>query len=103
MDDKGNDHLPTKIGRARIRAGRVQERAARGWVERLEAALVKVAMLLDRDPAFAPVFERLEAEVEAAKRAQEGTDAQRRARALLDQKASPPINSAFSSKDPPLP
>jgi len=33
---------------------------------RLEVALVKVAVLVAGDPAFAPVFERLEAELAAA-------------------------------------
>ena len=64
---------------------------------------MKVALLLDREPAFTPVFERLEAELEAAERARDGTDAQRRARALLDQKANRPTISALSSKVAPLP
>lgn len=35
-------------------------------IVRLEAALLKVAVLVAEDPAFAPVFERLEAELDMA-------------------------------------
>ena len=51
---------------------------------RIEAALLKIAGLVAEDPAFAPVFERLEAELAAAvKKEKRLSEAQRRARALL--------------------
>ena len=103
MDSKDNDHFPPATEMLGHSSAHIRERAARDWTDRLEAALMKVAALLDRDPAFGPVFERLEAELEAARRAQEGTDAQRRARALLDQRASRASSSALRSKDAPLP
>lgn len=57
--------------------------------QRIEAALFKVAALVERDPAFTPVFERLEAELEAAQRAQSGRSAaQERAARLLTQRAN---------------
>lgn len=102
-DDKRNKRLFNTTERVRLRTARAQGQAIRDWIERLEAALMKVALLLDREPAFTPVFERLEAELEAAERARDGTDAQRRARALLDQKANRPTISALSSKVAPLP
>ena len=53
-------------------------------VERLEAALLKVAHLVARDPAFTLIFERLEAELAKAKEIENGlSDAQKRARDLL--------------------
>ncbi|PJI92629.1 hypothetical protein BC777_1486 [Yoonia maricola] len=71
---------------------------------RIEAALVKVAVLVAEDAAFAPIFERLEAELAAAVREETRlTEAQRRARTLLDQKAIPRTSSATWSKDAPLP
>lgn len=36
-------------------------------IERIEATLIKVVALMERDPAFTPVFERLESELEAAR------------------------------------
>ena len=87
MDSKDNDHFPPATALLGYSSAPTRERAARAWTDRLEAALLKVAALLDGDPAFGPVFERLEVELEAARRAQEGTDAQRRARALLGQRA----------------
>lgn len=73
-------------------------------VERLEAALLKVAHLVARDPAFTPIFERLEAELELArKEAKAMTAAQQRAKSLLDQKARPARSSALRAKDAPLP
>jgi len=42
------------------------ERALPVDAVRLEAALVKVAALVVEDPAFAPIFERLEADLAAA-------------------------------------
>ncbi len=62
-------------------------------IERIEAALLKVAAMLDRDPAVEPVFLRLEAELAEARDAEAGaTEAQRRARALLAQRAKPAIS-----------
>ena len=71
---------------------------------RIEAALMKVAALVADDPAFAPVFERLEAELAAAvKKEKRLSEAQRRARALLAQKAMRATSSATCSSDAPLP
>jgi hypothetical protein len=71
---------------------------------RIEAALVKVAVLVTQDSAFAPVFERLEAELAAAVKKEERlSEAQRRARALLAQKATRATSSATCSSDAPLP
>lgn len=71
---------------------------------RIEAALVKVAMLVAEDSAFAPVFERLEAELAAAvKKEEQLSQAQRRARALLAQKAMRATSLATCSGDAPLP
>ncbi len=71
---------------------------------RIEAALLKVAILVAEDPAFAPVFERLEAELAAAVTEESRlSEAQRRARALLAQKAMRETSSATCSSDAPLP
>lgn len=71
---------------------------------RIEAALVKVAVLVTQDSAFAPVFERLEAELAAAVKKEERlSEAQRRARALLAQKAMRATSSATCCSDAPLP
>lgn len=71
---------------------------------RIKAALVKVSKLVVVDAAFTPVFERLEAELAAAlKEETRLTDAQRRARALLGQKAIPRTSSATCSSEAPLP
>lgn len=71
---------------------------------RIEAALLKVAALVAEDPAFAPVFERLEEELATAvKEETRLTDAQCRARTLLAQKAIRPTRSATCSSDAPLP
>lgn len=71
---------------------------------RIEAALVKVAVLVTRDSAFAPVFERLEAELAVAvKKKKQLSEAQRRARTLLAQKAMRATSSATCSSDAPLP
>jgi len=65
---------------------------------------MKVAKLVAEEPAFAPVFERLEAELAAAvKREKRLSGAQRRARALLAQKAMRATSSATCSSDAPLP
>ncbi len=72
--------------------------------ERIEAALLKVAALVADDPAFSPVFERLEAELAAAmKKEKRLSEAQRRARALLAQNARRATSSATCSSDAPLP
>lgn len=96
MSAIGNErHGP---GRHRSAPGR------RVSVERLEAALLKVAHLVARDPAFTPIFERLEAELALArKEAKAMTEAQQRAKSLLDQKARPARSSALRAKDAPLP
>lgn len=71
---------------------------------RIEAALVKVAVLVTQDSAFAPVFERLEAELAATvKKEEQLSEAQRRARALLAQRAMRATSSATCSSDAPLP
>ncbi len=71
---------------------------------RIKAALVKVSKLVVENAAFTPVFERLEAELAAAMKEETClNDAQRRARALLAQKAIPRTNSVTCSKDAPLP
>lgn len=71
---------------------------------RIEAALVKVAALVANDPAFAPVFERLEVELAAAvKKEKRLSEAQRRARALLAQRAMRETSSAACASDAPLP
>lgn len=71
---------------------------------RIEAALVKVAVLVTQDSAFAPIFERLETELAAAvKKEKRLSEAQRRARALLAQKAMRATSSATCSSDAPLP
>jgi thymidylate kinase len=73
-------------------------------VERIEAALLVVAKLLVREPAYTPIFERLETELAEARKAEAGTTAaQRRARALLAQKAKPASNRATCASDAPLP
>lgn len=71
---------------------------------RLEAALVKVALLVAGDPAVVPIFERLEAELAAAmKKERRLSEAQRRARELLAQKAMRATSSVTCSRDAPLP
>lgn len=73
-------------------------------VERLEAATIKVAKLVARDPSFAPVFDRLEAELMAARESTSRvTETQRRAEAFLSQMAKPRTNPAMCSSDAPLP
>lgn len=65
---------------------------------------MKVAMLVAEDPAFAPIFERLETELAAAvKKKKRLSEAQRRARTLLAQKALRLTSSATCSSDAPLP
>ncbi|SIT16549.1 hypothetical protein SAMN05421759_12419 [Roseivivax lentus] len=65
---------------------------------------MKVALLVTQEPAFAPVFERLEAELAAAvKRERRLSESQHRARALLAQKAMRATSVATCSSDAPLP
>ena len=50
----------------------------------IRAALLTIAHLLDGDPAYGPLFDRLEADLRAAETRESGeTASQRRARALL--------------------
>ncbi len=71
---------------------------------RIETALVKVAVLVAEDAAFAPVFERLEAELAVAvKKEKRLSEAQRRARTLVAQKAMRATSLATCSSDAPLP
>lgn len=69
-------------------------------VERIEAALLDVADLFARDPAFAPIFTRLEAELAEARARQVSTDdARSRALALLSgQRATGARSSAACSR-----
>jgi hypothetical protein len=61
-------------------------------------------MLVADDPAFTPIFERLEAELDAAaKEERRLSEVQRRARALRAQKAMLATSSAICSNDAPLP
>lgn len=72
--------------------------------KRLEAALLKVAVLVSEDAAFAPIFERLERELAALKASQEElSQTQQRARSLLAQNAMPRTSSARCGSDAPLP
>jgi hypothetical protein len=75
---------------------------------RIAAALKKVAALVARDAAFAPVFERLEAELERAGREERrAAGVQARARALLagaeDHSAIRRTSPARCASDAPLP
>ncbi len=71
---------------------------------RIEAGLLKVATLVAEDASFAPVFERLEEELAAASEKElQGSEAQRRARALLDHKAMLRTSLARCWSDAPLP
>lgn len=72
--------------------------------DRIESALLKVAKMLDVDPGVAPHFERLEAELRRARAEECGeTDVQRRARALLAQRAKPSSNARTWASDAPAP
>lgn len=65
----GRRNLMNMIGNERNKLGR--HRAVPGRkvsVERLEAAFLKVAHLATCDIAFAPIFERLEAELDLARK-----------------------------------
>ena len=65
---------------------------------------MKVAVLVTQDSGFASIFERLEAELAAAVKKEERlSQAQRRARALLAQKAMRATSFATCSSDAPLP
>ena len=68
-------------------ADRIRPPAPKGaeiTVARLEAALLKVAMLMEHHPKFTPIFERLEAELAAAQEA-EANGPLARAKALREQ------------------
>ena len=72
--------------------------------DRIERALIKVAKILQFNPDVAPIFERLERELEDARaREQQLTDVQRRAKALLDQKAKTSSKSRTCDNDAPAP
>lgn len=72
--------------------------------DRIERALLKVAKMLEVDFGVAPVFERLEAELADARARERGeTDVQRRARALLAQRARPASKSRTWASDAPAP
>jgi hypothetical protein len=89
---------PTRDPQPRQRPASPVDRA------RIEAALLKVAVLVAEDPAFTPIFERLEAELDATEKEERRlSEAQSRARALLVQKAIPATSSAICSSDAPLP
>ncbi|MCT4577551.1 hypothetical protein [Donghicola sp.] len=61
-------------------------KGAENTVARLEEALLQVAVQMERQPAFAPIFVRLEAELAAAREA-EANGPLARAKALRDQQA----------------
>ena len=72
--------------------------------DRIERALLKVAKMLDVDAGVAPVFERLEQELADARARESGeTDVQRRARALLAQRASAASKSRTCANVAPAP
>ena len=69
---------------------------------RIEHAVIKVAKMLQLNPDVAPIFERLERELEdAIAREQQLTDVQRRAKALLDQKAKASSSGGVRLAPPP--
>ena len=69
-------------------------------IERLEQALAEVAHCVDQNPAIVPIFERLEAELDAAR---QEANSQQRARAYINQRATGLRSSAAFSSDAPLP
>jgi len=72
-------------------------------IQRIEAALFKVAALLESDPAVTPVFERLENELNQARQsAGSQSAAQHRAAALLAQRANGSSRASACSRDAPL-
>lgn len=73
-------------------------------LERLHAAIEIVAELMLADPAYTPIFERLEKEIKIEAAAQVvQTEAQARARALLRQRAMGSIKTQSISSDAPSP
>ena len=71
---------------------------------RIEHAVIKVAKMLQLNPDVAPIFERLERELEDTRaREQQLSDVQRRAKALLDQKAKASSKSRTYDSDAPAP
>lgn len=94
----GSPGSPERSSRCARRAGATPD------LERLQAALGTIAQLVLEDPAYTPIFERLEAELEIETAAQAGlTAAQSRARALLRQRATGTKTSLSISSDPPSP
>ncbi len=72
--------------------------------DRIERALFKVAAMLDVDSGVAPILERLEQELTEARARECGeTDVQRRARALLAQRARPASKSRTWANEAPAP
>lgn len=72
--------------------------------DRIERALLKVAAMLEADAGVAPVFERLERELAHARALESGeTDVQRRARALLAQRAKAASKSRTWASEAPAP
>jgi hypothetical protein len=71
-------------------------------LDRLNHALHVVAQHVVHDPAYAPIYERLEREIELERQSMASGVIQR-ARALLDQKAKGDKRSESISSDAPLP
>lgn len=71
-------------------------------IDRIRAALQTVCVLMVTDPAYTPIFERLEQELQRALGPQE-TEAQRRAREFLGQMASPCSSLATCPSEAPCP
>lgn len=71
-------------------------------IERIEATLIKVAALMERDPAFTPVFERFESELDAARQTStKATKAQSWAALILHsaKARSKPTGAKLSGQD----
>ena len=72
--------------------------------DRIERALLKAAAMLEVDPAVAPVFERLERDLDEARAREQGeSEVQRRARALRAQRATDTRRSRTWPSDAPAP
>ena len=73
-------------------------------LEDIQAALYRVAVLVEDDPSFAPVFERLDSELKEAKaRRRREREAQSRANELLFHKLVRDRRAATCSSDAPAP
>lgn len=79
-----NARLPANAGAVARRTPSSRPDRSAETLERLRRALVKVARLLEHDPAFAPVFVRLEREIEL-EQARQHDDVLVRARAIVIQ------------------